>query len=199
MVSRRILLSLTLLGLLALSARVAAHLVTWGSWQISHRNLMKLYPEADPFAWRIKRHSYSNDEAARLEQALGVGLYPEERVGEFYIAFDRRGRVLGVATFIDPRSRPKIVGDAILSLDVGVGVDLTGRIDRLRVYDYRGNASLAQDDFLRQLRGRTLASSFTMDADGLVSIPGEPDESQLVATAAYEGLLFMQVALGRRE
>lgn len=199
MVSRRILLSLTLLGLLAHSARVAAHLVTWGSWQISHRNLMRLYPDADPYAWRIKRHSYSDEEAARLEQALGVRLYPEERVGEFYVALDRRGRVLGVATFIDPRSRPKIVDDAILSLEVGVGVDLNGRIDRLRLYDYRGNASLAQDEFLRQLRGRTLASSFSMDADGLVSIPGEPDESQLVATAAYEGLLFMQVALGRRE
>jgi len=199
MIRRLLLLGLALLGPLLLSSRSAAHLVTWGSWEVTHRNLMKLYPDADPFAWRIKRHTYTDAEAARLENALGVALYPEERVGEFYVALGATGRVLGVATFIDPRSRPKILDDAILSLEVGVGVDLAGRVDRVRLYDYRGDAALTKDDFLRQLRGRTLASSFAMDTEGLVSIEDEPEESQLVATAAQEALLFMQVALGRRD
>ncbi len=199
MIRRLLLLGLALLGPLLLSPRSAAHLVTWGSWEVTHRNLMKLYPDADPFAWRIKRHTYTDAEAARLENALGVALYPEERVGEFYVALGATGRVLGVATFIDPRSRPKILDDAILSLEVGIGVDLAGRVDRVRLYDYRGDAALTKDDFLRQLRGRTLASSFAMDTEGLVSIEDEPEESQLVATAAQEALLFMQVALGRRD
>lgn len=199
MIRRLLLLGLALLGPLLLSPRSAAHLVTWGSWEVTHRNLMKLYPDADPFAWRIKRHTYTDAEAARLENALGVALYPEERSGEFYVALGATGRVLGVATFIDPRSRPKILDDAILSLEVGVGVDLAGRVDRVRLYDYRGDAALTEDDFLRQLRGRTLASSFAMDTEGLVSIEDEPEESQLVATAAQEALLFMQVALGRRD
>jgi len=199
MIRRLLLLGLALLGPLLLSPRSAAHLVTWGSWEVTHRNLMKLYPDADPFAWRIKRHTYTDAEAARLENALGVALYPEERSGEFYVALGATGRVLGVATFIDPRSRPKILDDAILSLEVGVGVDLAGRVDRVRLYDYRGDAALTKDDFLRQLRGRTLASSFAMDTEGLVSIEDEPEESQLVATAAQEALLFMQVALGRRD
>lgn len=199
MIRRFLLLGLALLGPLLLSPRSAAHLVTWGSWEVTHRNLMKLYPDADPFAWRIKRHTYTDAEAARLENALGVALYPEERSGEFYVALGATGRVLGVATFIDPRSRPKILDDAILSLEVGVGVDLAGRVDRVRLYDYRGDAALTKDDFLRQLRGRTLASSFAMDTEGLVSIEDEPEESQLVATAAQEALLFMQVALGRRD
>lgn len=199
MIRRLLLLGLALLGPLLLSPRSAAHLVTWGSWEVTHRNLMKLYPDADPFAWRIKRYTYTDAEAARLENALGVALYPEERIGEFYVALGATGRVLGVATFIDPRSRPKILDDAILSLEVGVGVDLAGRVDRVRLYDYRGDAALTKDDFLRQLCGRTLASSFAMDTEGLVSIEDEPEESQLVATAAQEALLFMQVALGRRD
>ena len=168
MIRRLLLLGLALLGPLLLSPRSAAHLVTWGSWEVTHRNLMKLYPDADPFAWRIKRHTYTDAEAARLENALGVALYPEERLGEFYVALGATGRVLGVATFIDPRSRPKILDDAILSLEVGIGVDLAGRVDRVRLYDYRGDAALTKDDFLRQLRGRTLASSFAMDTEGLV-------------------------------
>ena len=196
---RLLLLGLALLGPLLPAPRSAAHMVTWGSWEVTHRNLMKLYPDADPFAWRIKRHTYTDAEAARLENALGVALYPEERSGEFYVALGATGRVLGVATFIDPRSRPKILDDAILSLEVGIGVDLAGRVDRVRLYDYRGDAALTKDDFLRQLRGRTLASSFAMDTEGLVSIEDEPEESQLVATAAQEALLFMQVALGRRD
>lgn len=198
MVRRLFLLGLVLLGSLALSPKSGAHLVAWGSWEVTHRNLMKLYPDADPFAWRIKRHTYSDAEAAQLEAVLGVALYPEERAGEFYVAIGATGRVLGVATFIDPRSRPRIVDGAILVLEVGVGVDLAGRIDRVRLYDYRGDAALTQDDFLRQLRGRTLASSFVMGTTGLIPIESEPEESQLVATAAHEALLFMQVALGRR-
>lgn len=199
MVRRRpFLFGLALLGSLALTPRSAAHLATWGSWEVTHRNLMALYPDADPYAWRIKRHVYSEAEAARLADALGVELYPEERIGEFYVALSSAGRVLGVATFIDPRSRPKIVEGAILGLDVGVGVDLAGRVDRIRLFDYRGDAALTRDDFLRQLRGRTLGSSFDMGSDGLVPMGSEPEESQLVATAAYEALLFMHVALGRR-
>lgn len=190
---------LALLGSLLLAPPSAAHLVTWGSWEVTHRNLMKLYPDADPFAWRIKRHTYTDAEAERLENALEVELYPEERVGEFYVALSPAGRVLGVATFIDPRSIPKILDDAILSLDVGVGVDLAGRIDRVRLYDYRGNAALTKDEFLQQLHGRTLASNFVIDSEGLVSVEDEVEESQLVATAAQEALLFMHVALGRRD
>lgn len=200
MIRRRSLpLGLALLGSLLLAPPSAAHLVTWGSWEATHRNLMKLYPDADPFAWRIKRHTYTDAEAARIENALEVELYPEERLGEFYIALSPAGRILGVATFIDPRSVPKILDDAILSLDVGVGVDLAGRIDRVRLYGYRGNEALTKDDFLQQLHGRTLASSFVIDTEGLASIEDEVEESQLVATAAQEALLFMKVALGRRQ
>jgi hypothetical protein len=196
---RRIVLGLTLLGALTLSSGSAAHLIAWGSWEVTHRNLMKLYPDADPYAWRIKRHTYSDRQAARLEEALGVALYPEERVGEFYVAISGAGHVLGVATFIDPRSRPKIVEDAILGLEVGVGVDVTGRVDRVRLFDYRGNTALTRDEFLRQLHGHTLGSSFVMGSDGLIPVDDEPEESQLVATAAFEALLFMHVALGRTD
>ena len=48
--------SLALLGVaadVALAPAIAeAHLAKWGSWEITHRNLMRLFPEADPNAWR---------------------------------------------------------------------------------------------------------------------------------------------------
>ena len=40
-------------------APAEAHLAKWGSWEITHRNLMKLFPDADPNAWRIKRYQFS--------------------------------------------------------------------------------------------------------------------------------------------
>lgn len=96
------------------------------------------------------------------------------------------------------RAASQILDDAILRVDVGVGIGLGGRVDRVRCYDDRGDVALTKDDCLRQLRARTLASSFVMGIDGLMAIEDEPEESQLVATAAQDALIFMQVALGRR-
>lgn len=193
-------------GLLSLSFGLAAlapgpadaHLAKWGSWEITHRNLMKLFPDADPNGWKIKRYPYSDAEVAELERVLGFALYPEDKTPEFYLAHDPAGAFLGVAIFIDPRTKPKILDGGILTLEVGVGVDARGKINRIRVYDYRGNIELTRDRFLDQLKGRTLDSNYTMGKGGLVAVQGEPEESQLVANAGREALLLMKVALGRR-
>lgn len=193
-------LCLGLLFCLALSPRESeAHLAKWGSWEVTHRNLMKLFPDADPNGWRIKRYSYSDAEVKLLEAELGFELYPEDKQPEFFIASDARGNFLGVAIFIDPRTKPKILDGGILTLEVGIGVNAEGKINRIKVYDYRGNLALTQDAFLNQLRNRELSSNFTMGRGGLVGVEGEPEESQLVGNAAREALLLMKVALGRRD
>jgi len=175
-----------------------AHLAKWGSWEITHRNLMRLFPDADPNAWRIKRYQYSDEEVALLEKELGFDLYPEDKQPEFFVAQDEGGKLLGVALFIDPRTRPKVLDGGILTLEVGIGVDASGKINRIKVYDYRGNIELTKEAFLDQLRGRTLASNFTIAKGGLKGVEGELEESQLVSNAAREALLLMKVALGRR-
>ena len=199
---RTILTALALLGFsadVALAPAVAdAHLAKWGSWEITHRNLSKLFPEADPNAWRIKRYQYSEKEVALLEKELGFELYPEDKTPEFYVAHDDQGSFLGVAIFIDPRTKPKILDGSVLTLEVGIGVDARGKINRVEVYDYRGDVRLTQEDFLKQLEGRGLDAEFRMGKDGLKVVPGEDEESQLVANAGREALLLMKVALGRQ-
>lgn len=175
-----------------------AHLAKWGSWEITHRNLTRLFPDADPNAWKIKRYQYSDKEVELLEKELGFELYPEDKVPEFFIAHDSAGNFLGVAIFIDPRTKPKILDGGVLTLEVGIGVNAKGEINRVRVYDYRGNVALTKDAFLDQLKGRTMASGFTMGKGGLTGVEGEAEESQLVANAGREALLLMKVALGRR-
>ena len=193
-------IGLSLLMCLALPARPSeAHLAKWGTWEITHRNLMKLFPDADPNAWRIKRYQYSDPEVKFLETQLGFELYPEDKQPEFFIAQDAAGDFLGVAIFIDPRTKPKILAGGILTLEVGIGVNASGKINRIKVYDYRGNLELTKESFLDQMRDRTLDSNFTMGKDGLSAVTSEPEESQLVGNAAREALLLMKVALGRRE
>ena len=196
--------TLTFVALLGIGADVAlvsapaeAHLAKWGSWEITHRNLTKLFPDADPNAWRIKRYQYSEKEVAVLEKELGFELYPEDKTPEFFIASDAEGNFLGVAIFIDPRTKPKVLDGSVLTLEVGIGVDARGEINRVRVYDYRGDIRLTEHEFLTQLEGRGLDDSFTMGKSGLAAISGEPEESQLVANAGFEALLLMKVALGR--
>ena len=191
------LVALLLLGLGG-APRAEAHLATWGSWAVTHRNLMKLFPKADPGAWKIKKYRYSKKEVRDLEKKLGFELYPEDKAPEFYIAHDEDGKLLGVAIFIDPRTKPKILDGGVLTLEVGVGVNAKGEISRMKVYDYRGNVALTEDEFLDQLRGRTLGSTFEIGAPDLQGVEGEAEESQLVANAGREALLLMKVALGRR-
>ena len=186
------------LALLGLGADVAlapvpaeAHLAKWGSWEITHRNLMRLFPDADPNAWRIKRYQYSEKEVEFLEQELGFELYPEDKTPEFFVAHDTEGKFLGVALFIDPRTKPKILDGSVLTLEIGIGVDARGNINRVRVYDYRGDVRLTKDEFLDQLKGRGLDSEFRMGKDGLTPVPGEDEESQLVSNAGREALLLM--------
>jgi hypothetical protein len=193
-------IGLSLMMCLALPAPASeAHLAKWGTWEITHRNLMKLFPDADPNAWRIKRYQYSDPEVKFLEAQLGFELYPEDKQPEFFIAQDAAGDFLGVAIFIDPRTKPKILAGGILTLEVGIGVNAAGKINRIKVYDYRGNLELTKESFLDQLRDRTLESNFVMGKDGLDAVAAEPEESQLVGNAAREALLLMKVALGRRE
>jgi hypothetical protein len=197
MVSRWIAgLSLALLTALT-PAPADAHLAKWGSWEITHRNLMKLFPTADPNAWKIKRYHYNDEEVALLEKQLGFALYPEDKSPEFFIASDAEGNFLGVALFIDPRTKPKVKDGSVLTLEVGIGVNAKGEIARVRVYDYRGNSELTKDTFLGQLKGRTIESSYAMGKDGLAPVDGEPEESQLVANAGREALVLMKLALGR--
>lgn len=193
-------IGLSLMMCLALPAPASeAHLAKWGTWEITHRNLMKLFPDADPNAWRIKRYQYSDTEVKFLEAQLGFELYPEDKQPEFFIAQDAAGDFLGVAIFIDPRTKPKILAGGILTLEVGIGVNAAGKINRIKVYDYRGNLELTKESFLDQLRDKTLESNFVMGKDGLGAVASEPEESQLVGNAAREALLLMKVALGRRE
>ncbi len=179
-------------------APAEAHLAKWGSWEITHRNLMRLFPDADPNAWKIKRYQYATKEVEWLEKELGFDLYPEDKVPEFFIAHDGEGNFLGVAIFIDPRTKPKILDGGVLTLEVGIGVNARGEINRVQVYDYRGNVELTKGKFLDQLKGRTLKSNFIMGKGGLVPVSREPEESQLVSNAGREALLLMKVALGRR-
>lgn len=175
-----------------------AHLAKWGSWEITHRNLMKLFPDADPNGWKIKRYQYNDEEVKFLEKKLGFELYPEDKQPEFFIAHSKEGKFLGVAIFIDPRTKPKVLNGGILTLEVGIGVNAEGKINRVKVYDYRGNVALTKSAFLDQLKGRTLDSNYAMGKGGLKAVEGEPEESQLVSNAGREALLLMKTALGRR-
>ena len=195
---KQLVIAVSLGGLFAAPPAPAdAHLAKWGSWEITHRNLMKLFPDADTNTWIIKRYQFSQQEVAFLEKELGFELYPEDKSPEFYLARDPDGKLLGVAIFIDPRTKPKVLNGGILTLEVGIGVNTRGEISRVRVYDYRGNLELTKDAFLDQLKGRTLNSNFEMGKGGLRPVAGEPEESQLVANAGHEALLLMKTALGR--
>jgi hypothetical protein len=173
-----------------------AHLAKWGSWEITHRNLTRLFPDADPNAWKIKKYQFNDKEVDFLEKKLGFELYPEDKQPEFFIARNEEGKLMGVAIFIDPRTKPKILNGGILTLEVGIGVNAKGEISRVKVYDYRGNVELTKKKFLDQLKGKTLDSNYTMGKGKLKPVEGEPEESQLVANAGREALLLMKVALG---
>jgi hypothetical protein len=183
----------------------SAHLATWGSWEITRRNLDRLFPDAKKYLQ--KRYTFDDAQVAEIEKFLGFKLYPEDRTPVFFVAMgeaDGKERLLGVALFIDPRIEPRVVGGQVVRLEVGVAVDGAGKIGRVLLYDYKGDARLGAAEFLDQLKGRTLQSRFDVAragaaaGDAIRPVPREEGESQLVANAGREALFLMKLALGKK-
>jgi hypothetical protein len=181
------------------SSTAEAHLATFGSWELTKKYLLELFPEATTFLKR--QDSYTPEQVRAIEAYLGFELYPEDKNPEFYIAIDESGgqrRLLGVAIFIDPRVQSRLLEGTVVRMEVGVSVDARGRIHRVRLYDYRGDRRLTQPEFLDQFVGMNLEDDFTVGPQKAIKpVPSEPEESQLVANAAREALYLMQISLGR--
>ena len=180
-------------------ASAGAHLATFGSWRVTRDYLGKLFPGANHFL--VKKHQFDDKQVARIEKKLGFDLYPEDRTPTFYVAVAKKGgkkKFLGVAMFVDPRVKPKILDGAALRLEVGVAVDARGHIARMRVFDYRGDLALTKPKFLDQFHGMLLDDEFDLKKnDHLHAVSGEEKESQLVADAGREALYLMKISLGR--
>ncbi|MFU8804775.1 MAG: hypothetical protein ACNA8W_13250 [Bradymonadaceae bacterium] len=176
-----------------------AHLATFGSWELTKKYLLELFPEATTFLKR--QDSYTPEQVKKIEADLGFSLYPEDKNPEFYIAIDESGaerRLLGVAIFIDPRVQSRLLEATIVRMEVGIGVDARGKIYRVRLYDYRGDRKLTQPAFLDQFVGLSLEDDFKVGKNEKIKpVASEPEESQLVANAAREALYLMKVSLGR--
>lgn len=172
---------------------VHAHMADVDEWGTTYRRLVELFPRAAPNRWKILRYHLSKHEAHALGNALGFTLDPLDYQPRFYVAYDRLGSLLGVAMFIEPHSHD--AGHA--SFEIDVAVDPRGRIAALRTHHPERKAELSSTEFLHQFRGRDLDSSFSLASEDLNYVPGLTAESQLVANAAHEALLYMKVALGR--
>ena len=176
-----------------------AHLATFGSWEITRGYLLELFPEATSFLKR--KETYSAQQVKEIEAYLGFKLYPEDKTPEFFIAIDEssgKKRLLGVAIFIDPRVKSGLLDGKVTQIEVGIGVDSKGAVQRVRLFDYRGSRALTQATFLDQLVGRTLESDFSVGVDKSIKpVAGEEEESQLVSNAAREALYLMKISLGR--
>lgn len=179
-----------------------AHVATDDAWRVTYQRLVQLFPEADPQRWRALRYHLSEDEAEQLEDRLGFPTTPHDRRPTFYVAYDAEGTFLGVAMFVRPHIEdPDLdVGhhrDGHAELEVGIAVGPKGAIAHVEPYEVADAAALLEPEFLDQLVGRTLSSSFDV-GDGIEPAAGYPESSQHVANAAQESLLYMRVALGPR-
>ena len=170
----------------------AAHVADETPWSETYPELAELFPAADPDGWRIAEYRVSRRQAEALQGALGFELEPEDLTPEFYLAQDRDGELIGVAMFV----RPHRGALAHAQFDVGVAVDPDGNVANLNVHD-PALPALGSRDFLEQLHGRSLDSSFAVDGDEIRPVRGHRAQSQAVADAAREALLFMKFALGR--
>jgi hypothetical protein len=169
-----------------------AHVAERAHWSERYAELEQLFPTADPEGWRSVEYRVSRKEARELERRLGFGLEPEDLTPMFFIAHGDDGRLLGVAMFV----RPHGGGYSHATFEVGVAVDPAGRIATLSV-SRAPVPELGAGAFVDQLRGRSLASAFEVGSDDLRPVPDHAHQSQLVASAAKEALLFMKLALGR--
>lgn len=176
-------IAVTILMILVGMSSAGAHQKGWPG-----KRLSQVFPEAAKFTSR--QVALSVDQLARIEQAIGDRVEPENRTPTFYPAYNKAGEKIGFVLFVDQAGENG-------PIELGVAVDAEGTVRHVAVLSSREDRRVARPEFLVQFEGKTVKNPLKSWA-ALTPVPSAERASQAVATGVRKVLLLKQEVFGER-
>lgn len=154
-------------------------------------DLKKIFPEVTKFS--LLEGTLYTDQISEIEKGLNEKLSEADAVPTFYFAIkEQEGKLLrvGVAVFSTPTKSPD-------KLILGIGVDLTGKINNVVLIKNKFSDKLASNNFLSQFKGKSLESPLQIKKDIGPASADLVTESGLVAEAAKKSLLIISAVFNK--
>lgn len=175
------LLVLLLLGS-ALSPRATAHETEWPG-----QKLASIFPKAKKFVQRSA--VLTPAKSAAVEKELGTKLRAEDQKPIFYIPMNEKKKPMGLVLFVDVQGPRGVI-------DGAVGLDMKGKVVKVKVYNHNESDAITADKFLEQFIGMDIDSTFNIGED-VTALEGHEAASEAVAllpkkTLAMSYALFLK-------
>lgn len=175
------LLVLLLLGSV-LSPRATAHETEWPG-----QKLASIFPKAKKFVQRSA--VLTPAKSAAIEKELGTKLRAEDQKPIFYIPMNEKKKPMGLVLFVDVQGPRGVI-------DGAVGLDMKGKVVKVKVYNHNESDAITADKFLEQFIGMDIDSPFKIGED-VTAVEGHEAASAAVAllpkkTLAMSYALFLK-------
>ena len=158
------------IGLLGVLIFVSFTVAWAGETSLPREKLASLFPNAQGFI--VKKADLTPEKVASIEEEIGTKLQPEDLKPTFYIA-NKDNKPAGLVLFVNVEGPNGVISG-------GVGLDMTGKVAKVKVYKHNEVAGIANNEFLKQFSGKGIEDKFKVGED-IEPFAGEQAASQAVA------------------
>ena len=123
---------------------------------LPREKLASIFPNATNFV--EKKADLTPEKVASIEAEIGTTLLPDDLEPTFYIAVDENKKPMGLALFLAVKGPNGVISG-------GVGLDMTGKVIKVVVYEHKEVTGIADDKFLNQFNGKGIEDKFKVGED----------------------------------
>ena len=154
---------------------------------LPREKLASIFPNAKNFV--EKKADLTPEKVASIEEEIGAKLRPEDLKPTFYIAVNKNKKPIGLALFVAVKGPNGPISG-------GVGLDMTGKVVKVKIHKHSEVAGVADAKFLKQFSGKGIEYKFKVGED-VEPLAGETAAFQAVAlmpkkTLAISYALFLK-------
>ena len=157
--------------------------------QLSGQKLATIFPKAKKFVQR--NVTLAAEQIASIEKELGVKLQSEDLKPIFYILLDDKNGPMGLVMCNSTKGPNGVIEGA-------VGLDMTGKVVKVDIYEHSETAAIAAEGFLKQFVGMGIDNPFKVGED-IESVEGHAAASNAVALIPKKTLVMSYALFLKRK
>ena len=148
--------------------------------ELPNQKLMAIFPKAKKFV--LRSPILTSNQITAIEKALGAKLLAKDQKPVFYIPISDRKKPMGLVLFTNAEASGGVIEGA-------VGLDMRGKVVKVKVYEHKESDAIAGDKFLKQFVGMGVDDAFKVGVD-VEAAEGYEADSNAVALMSKKTLVI---------